>query len=106
LTECSHEGGKCHWTAQASLAGAVPLAVLGGMTALGRSRPARRSLSIIGAILGIFVILLPTTLIGVCASDFMRCSLIMKPTLIMSGLIVTALCVAVFFKSNGDEAGV
>jgi hypothetical protein len=106
LTECSHSDGKCHWTAQASLASAVPLVVLGAMAGLGRSRSARRSLSVIGAILGIFVILLPTTLIGVCMSDSMSCSMIMKPTLIMSGLIVAALCVAMFLKSQGDEAPV
>jgi predicted cobalt transporter CbtA len=105
FADCSHDSsaGRCHWTAQASLASAVPLAVLGGMCGLGRSKSARRSLSVIGAILGIFVILLPTRLIGVCASDSMRCNMIMKPTLIMSGLIVAVLCVAMFFKSLGKE---
>ena len=102
LTQCGHDG-NCHWTAQASLANAFPLAVLGALTVFSRNRPARRSLAIVGAILGISVILLPTWLIGVCASDFMRCNLIMKPTLILSGLIVIALCTTIFLMSRGGE---
>jgi hypothetical protein len=108
LTDCFHDGsaGRCHWTAQAALAIAVPLAVLGGIGGFGGNRSARRSLSIIGAIMGISVILLPTLLIGVCASDSMRCSIIMKPTLIMSGLLVALLCAAMFFGSRRDEVSI
>lgn len=105
LTDCDHEGSaaKCHWTAQASLAIAFPLAALGGMTGFGRSRSARRSLAVIGTILGIMVVLLPVRLIGVCLSDAMACNLVMKPTLILAGLVVTALCIAVFLMSGGSQ---
>jgi predicted cobalt transporter CbtA len=102
LTDCFHEGvaGTCHWTAQAALASAVPLAVLGAMCGFGKSRSTRRSLSVIGVIVAVFVILLPTYLIGVCSSDAMRCNIIMKPTLIMAGLIVAALCATMFLASR------
>jgi hypothetical protein len=45
----------------------------------------------VGALLGVFAILLPTSLIGVCASDEMLCNILMKPTLVFSGVaVVTA----------------
>jgi hypothetical protein len=105
LTDCAHGGsaGVCHWTAQAALASALPLAVLGGMAGFGKSRSARRSLSILGVILAIFLALLPSALIGVCRSSMMRCNTIMKPSLMMSGIVIAVLCASVFFASRREE---
>jgi hypothetical protein len=78
---------KCHWTAMAAPAVAVPLLILGGLMFFSRRRETLPALSLLGAVLGIFAILLPTYLIGVCASDEMLCNIEMKPTMIFSGAV-------------------
>jgi hypothetical protein len=100
LTECAHEGKalttadgrqvpmKCHWTAIASISMAVPLLVTGVMQWFNKRKETRRSLSILGAIMGAFVILFPTALIGVCTHPDATCNLIMRPTLIFMGALV------------------
>jgi hypothetical protein len=79
---------KCHWTAQAEMASAGPIFVLGGLMLTSKRKESLRGLTILGIVLGIFVVLLPTYLIGVCASNDMLCNLLMKPTLIFSGTVV------------------
>jgi hypothetical protein len=90
---------KCHWTAIAELAICIPLAALGGLLFFGKRKETRQSLSVMGAILGIFVVLFPTTLIGVCASNMMACRNLMLPTLVLSGILVVAACAALFATS-------
>jgi hypothetical protein len=82
---------KCYWTAQAELAVAGPLFLVGGLMVFNRRKETQRTLSMLGAVLGLFAIMLPTTLIGVCANDQMLCNILMKPTLIFSGILTTAL---------------
>jgi hypothetical protein len=71
---------KCKWTAEAELVASVPLFAVGAMMALSQRRETKRYLSI----LGIAVISVPTSLIGVCDS-MMICHTVMKPTLISAG---------------------
>jgi len=59
---------KCHWTAIAEIGMAVPLLGVGAVTAVSKRKESRRIIAGFGALLGLFVILLPTWLIGVCAS--------------------------------------
>jgi hypothetical protein len=79
---------KCYWTAQASLAVAVPLLVVGLLIAFSRQKETLRALTLVGAILGTMVILLPTQLIGVCQHPGASCNLVMKPALIFAGSLV------------------
>jgi hypothetical protein len=79
---------KCYWTAQASLAVAVPLLVVGLLIAFSRQKETLRALALVGAILGTMVILLPTRLIGVCQHPGASCNLVMKPALIFAGSLV------------------
>jgi hypothetical protein len=79
---------KCYWTAQASLAVAVPLLVVGLLIAFSRQKETLQALALVGAILGIMVILLPTRLIGVCQHPGASCNLVMKPALIFAGSLV------------------
>ncbi|MGQ9554918.1 MAG: DUF4418 family protein [Anaerolineae bacterium] len=79
---------KCHWSAQAELALAVPLAAVGVMLAAGKRRETGRFLSITGAILGVLAILVPTALIGVCDSSEMICRTTMEPSVILMGTLV------------------
>jgi hypothetical protein len=103
---------KCHWTAMAAPAVAVPLLIIGGLLLFSSRRETRLALSLIGAVLGIFAILLPTYLIGVCASDEMMCNIEMKPTMIFGGTVtlvsgMAGLVLAWKNRSgrNGERAG-
>lgn len=103
FTDCASEGKslttadgrsipmKCHWTARAEIALAVPLLGVGGMMLFSKRRETRRNLSLMGILLGAFVIALPTALIGVCMNPDMICNAVMKPSLILSGSMVVAL---------------
>jgi hypothetical protein len=79
---------KCHWTAIAELILGILLAAVGGMLVFTTQKQARITLSFLGGLMGIFVVLVPVTLIGVCASDMMLCNSVMKPSLILSGILV------------------
>jgi hypothetical protein len=78
---------KCHWTAMAAPAVALPLLIVGGLMFFSRRRETLLALSLLGAVLGVFAILLPTYLIGVCASDEMLCNIVMKPTMLFRGAV-------------------
>lgn len=94
---------KCHWTGVAEAALAVPLAGLGVVLAFSRKKETQRSLSLVGLPMGALVVLLPAQLIGVCASDEMLCNMIMRPTLIMAGLLTMALSGAAIILARGEE---
>ena len=79
---------KCHWTAIASIALGVPLLLVGIMQWFNKRKESQRALSILGAVMGAIVILLPTALIGVCAHPDATCNLIMRPALIFMGSLV------------------
>ncbi|HLF26302.1 MAG TPA: DUF4418 family protein [Anaerolineae bacterium] len=100
LTDCLAEGQtlatadgrqvpmKCHWTAIAEFALAVPLLGVGASLWFSRRKETRRPLALLGMIIGALVILLPTALIGVCQHPDATCNLVMRPTLILSGTLV------------------
>ncbi len=94
----------CHWTAEAEIALAVPLLAVGGLMAFSRRRETLRALSILGVLVGVFVILLPTNLIGVCMGADMLCNMIMKPTLVFSGAMITAASVVALMITRSEEA--
>jgi len=81
---------KCHWTARSEIAMAAPLVAMGLVTTVVRRKDTRMILGFLGLILGAFVISLPTWLVGVCASPDMVCNAVMKPALILSGIVVSA----------------
>jgi hypothetical protein len=85
---------KCYWTARAALAVAVPLLAVALFLALSQQRETRRALSVLGAILGGLTVLLPTRLIGVCQHAGASCNLVMKPTLILAGVLVIVIALA------------
>jgi hypothetical protein len=94
---------KCHWSGVAELVVAVPLFVLGVMDIINRNLLVFRYLSILGIVLGIFIILIPTNLIGVCISPEMLCSSVMRPILILAGILVVVANLAgvwISFKSQ------
>lgn len=90
---------KCHWTGLAEFTLAVPMLVVGALMAFDKGKRNLRNLNIVSAVLGVFVILLPTALIGVCANPDMLCNSIMRPTLILLGTLVVLLSVFGIFQS-------
>jgi hypothetical protein len=95
---------KCHWTAEAEIALAVTLLVVGGLLTFSRRRETLRALSIIGIVLGVFVVLLPTNLIGVCMGPDMLCNMVMKPTLVFSGALIASASAVAFMIIRREAA--
>jgi len=84
---------KCYWTARASIATAVPLFAVGGLMLAARRRETVRSLAGSAGLMGLFAALLPTALIGVCTNMTASCNQIMKPTLLLAGILVVGVAV-------------
>jgi hypothetical protein len=93
FTDCASQGlmttnaaGKpmqmmCHWAGRAEIAVGAPLFAIGGVMAFAQRRSSLFSLAILGSILGVVAILLPTNIIGTCGTPTMHCNTVMKPAL-------------------------
>ncbi len=92
---------KCSWTARGEFALSLPLMAVGALMVVSR-REGSRNLAIVGGILGIFVALLPVSVIGVCATPTMLCASVMKPAMMAAGTIIAASCVASVFVSQRE----
>lgn len=90
---------KCHWTARAELVVGVPLFAVGLMTFLSRRKESKLILGILGSILGVLVVLLPTGLIGVCMNADMLCNSVMKPFLILMGSLTIVISLVMIIAS-------
>jgi hypothetical protein len=101
LTDCQSQGNfitlangktismKCHWTAQAEIAAALPVATLGVILAVSRRKANLLGMGILGATMGIASILLVANVIGTCALDTHICNTTMKPVILaLGGLII------------------
>jgi len=116
FTDCLSQGGaielpsgasipmRCHWTRQAEVAVALPLGIAGIAMVASRRRTTLRVLSVITISLGLSAILLPTYLIGVCASEEMICNMVMKPTLLFAGILTMTVGLAglVYLRDDGS----
>jgi hypothetical protein len=80
---------KCHWTGVGEIATGVPLLAVGVMMTATRRKGNLLMLGIMGSILGIFAIMLPNNLIGVCQTS-MVCNTVMKPALTVLGSLAIA----------------
>ncbi len=85
---------KCLWTARAEIGLGILLLAVGALLFISRKLETIRSLSILALIIGILIILLPTVLIGVCGNPKMPCAAVMKPTLLLIGIITGVLGIA------------
>jgi hypothetical protein len=90
---------KCHWSAIAEMVLAVPLGLIGLLTITSKKNETHRALGVSGGALSVLAILIPTSLIGVCANPAMMCNMVMRPTIILTGSIALAASLAVFFTS-------
>jgi hypothetical protein len=83
---------KCNWSAQAEIVAGAALLTVGILMLVSRRKETASFLSIIGIVLGAAVVLIPTEVIGVCATQ-MPCHTFMQPFLIAMGAVVVVLCV-------------
>lgn len=82
---------KCHWTARAELGAGALVAVTGILLLLFSNSKVRSGLSLSLVFSGIFALLIPTTLIGVCGGVHMDCNKLTLPALIiLSGIVIVA----------------
>ena len=86
---------KCLWTARGAIAVGVTLVVTGGLLFFSRRKETRRALGILAALLGVFTILLPESLIGTCAVDSAVCNTTMSPIMLAAGGLATVVGIAV-----------
>ena len=94
---------KCHWTARAEIALAVPLLLCGVSLLASRRKETWRPQAVLTMALGLFVVLLPTVLIGVCVKPDMVCHALMKPTLTLAGILVVALGALCFLLAGRQK---
>jgi Domain of unknown function (DUF4418) len=94
---------KCHWTARAEIALAVPLLLCGVSLLVSRRKESWRPQAVLTIALGLFVVLLPTVLIGVCVKPDMVCRALMKPTLTLAGFLVVALGALCFLLAGRQK---
>ena len=94
---------KCHWAGAAEVAAAIPLALAGLYALRSRRKETLRFAGIVGAASGAMAILLPTLLIGVCASPMMICNLLMRPILLASGILAIVASIALFVTAREPE---
>jgi hypothetical protein len=88
---------KCSWTAQSELGIGLVIIVAALALLLSKQVETRKMVSVILVALGIVVILLPTTLIGVCSNPMMLCHAGTKPALeLLGGLLVIVAAIGIY----------
>ena len=86
LTKCEKSMMACNYTAKAELAMAIPVFIEGLVLIISKQK-SQIGLALVGATLGVSVILIAYVLIGVCGPT-MDCSTVMKPVLMILGLLL------------------
>ncbi|MFH1328583.1 MAG: DUF4418 family protein [Candidatus Bathyarchaeota archaeon] len=79
---------KCSYMAGAEVALGSMIALVGAVLIVTRTSDAKRWVSFVGIILGIFVILVPWYLIGACMTPTMPCVVGTRPGLTVMGVLV------------------
>lgn len=91
---------KCSWTAQGELGVGLVILFAALLLMLSRQAETKRMLNAILVALGIVVILLPTTLIGVCPNPEMPCNLTAPALELLGGLLVVVAALGIYAASR------
>lgn len=97
---------KCHWAGIAEVAAAIPLGLAGIYALRARRRETLRFAGIVGAVSAVMAILLPTALIGTCGNPMMICNVLMRPTLLASGILAFLASTALIVLARESEPAV
>ena len=90
----------CGYTARAEIGVGAMVMVAAGALVYSKSSESRRIVSVFGVALGVLAILIPTTLIGMCALADHTCRTMTQPTLLILGLGIIVVSLIVFSKSR------
>ncbi len=94
---------KCHWTGIAEVVPGVSLLAVGALMVTPKRRKGNMlTLGVMGSILGVFAILLPNALIGVCQTN-MLCNTVMQPSLTVLGSLAVVVSVGAVISSRKTE---
>ena len=96
---------KCLWTARAGIVVGAALVVSGALLFFSRRRETIRALGILSALMGLFAILLPSTLIGTCAPSTSVCNTTMAPIMYSAGGLALAVGVIVVVVNELRRGG-
>jgi hypothetical protein len=66
------------------------LGITGALLFVSKRKETKLVLSVLATVLGIFTVLIPTVLIGVCSSG-MLCQIVMSPVLVLCGILAMVL---------------
>jgi hypothetical protein len=94
---------KCHWAGVAEVAAAIPLGLAGLYALFGKRKETVRFAGVIGAVSGVMALLLPTLLIGTCASPMMVCNLLMRPILLATGILAIIASIILVFTARESQ---
>jgi hypothetical protein len=89
----------CDYSFKAEIALAIPLTASGIVITVFKSKEIIAGAAIVGIFLGISVILVPYTLIGVCGSPMMKCTSLMKPSLFILGILTIASNIGILYSA-------
>lgn len=87
---------KCSWMAQGELGVGLVILVAGLLLLLSRQAETKKMLNAVLVVLGVIVILLPTTLIGVCANIEMPCNAAAAALQLLGGLLVVVAALGIY----------
>jgi hypothetical protein len=96
---------KCYWTAMAEVALGALIVLAGLLLVVSRQAETRRALGFLLGALGIVVVLVPTYLIGVCASPDHPCRIATQPALILLGAVTTIVGIITILTAGGRSSG-
>jgi hypothetical protein len=82
---------KCHYTADAEIVVGVMIALLGLLLFFAKSAETKIVIGIAEVGLGVFAVLLVTSLTGMCPSTTMECHILAEPMLKILGIVVAVL---------------
>lgn len=97
---------RCYYTAQTELALGIEIAMFGVILTLQKSRAAQAATCIALALSGIFTLLVPNVLIGVCDGIHMHCHAVAKPALSLLGIaviIVAIVSFALLYRKGSED---
>ena len=78
---------KCFWTGRTEIGIGIIITVIGILLLILKKKEIRIGLSLALIPTGLLVLLIPTTLIGVCANEHMKCKALTLPMLLLLGSV-------------------
>ena len=98
---------RCQDTAQAELIVGLLAACIGAGLIFVAKKKIRLILLALAVVSGIFIILIPTALVGVCGSPMMHCVTVTRPALIVTGtLLILVSAVSIFLTLGAASSEV